>query len=317
MKSEDKDIIQNRIFELLHTPIKSYPFTFFTREEPIREPPIPPLAPLDVPSEPSDINTQPPSNATAQIQLLENIQKAKTDLYEYNNILRAATSQEIRSEFTLKIKKLEETLMINENRLKRLKGNAAAQQRARKKKKENVEKENVVEMYDTPGRPSFLIKDPNLLEKMHSSIEFGAADHKRRKEIIKVRTIKHLRENMEEDYDVYMARSTLQNYLQPKHSGTNEAQRHHHPAQIRFSAVGRNEMNSHVDEHYCLASVKGVKSFASVYPQDVLLISQDDKAKVSLRIYSFFLNLALISSFVGSSWNCCCWKNIQGYTNNK
>src|SRR2546430_2220819 len=140
-------------------------------------------------------------------------------------------------------------------------------------------------MYNTPGRPSFLINDPNLLEKMHNSVEFGAADHKRRKEIIKVRTVKHLREKLEEDYNVYMARSTMQNYLQPKHPGTKEAQRHHHPAQIRLAAVGRNEMISHVDEHYCLASVKGVKSFASAFSQDVVLISQDDKAKVYILFY--------------------------------
>jgi hypothetical protein len=77
-----------------------------------------------------------------------------------------------------------------------------------------------------------------------------------------------------------MAKSTVQNYLQPRHPETKEAKRHHHPAQIRLAAVGRNEMNVHVDEHYCLASVKGVKSFASAFSQDVVLISQDDKAKV-------------------------------------
>jgi hypothetical protein len=80
-----------------------------------------------------------------------------------------------------------------------------------------------VKIYDTPGRPSFLIKNPNLLEKMHNSIEFGAADHKRRKEIIKVRTVNHLCEKMEENYRIYMARSTLQNYMQLKHPGTTEA----------------------------------------------------------------------------------------------
>ncbi|GES95891.1 hypothetical protein GLOIN_2v1766467 [Rhizophagus clarus] len=117
---------------------------------------------------------------------------------------------------------------------------------------------------------------------MHASVEFGVANYKRRKEIIKVHTIKHFREKMDEDYGIYMAKSTLQNYMQPKHPGSKEAQRHHHPTQIRFAAVRRDEMNSHVDEHYCLASVKGVKSFAMAFPQDVLIISQDDKAKVPL-----------------------------------
>jgi len=79
-------------------------------------------------------------------------------------------------------------------------------------------------MYNTPGQPSFLMNDPELLDKMNNCVEFGAADHKRRKEIIKVRTVKHLREEMEEKYGVNMAKSTVQNYMQPRHLGTREAQ---------------------------------------------------------------------------------------------
>ena len=86
-----------------------------------------------------------------------------------------------------------------------------------------LEKENIMKIYDTPGWPSYLMKDPNLLKKMHSSIKFGAADHKRWKEIIKVQTIKHLHEKLEEDYNVYMSKSTLQNYMQARHPGINEA----------------------------------------------------------------------------------------------
>ncbi|GBB88013.1 hypothetical protein RclHR1_14510010 [Rhizophagus clarus] len=285
VKKEDKENIQNRIFELLRTPIRSYPFTFYepvgeSQSESQKESQKRPLIPLENPPELFD-NIQPSSNATAQKKSLDIIQKSKVDLYEYNNLLRTASSHELRSQFVSSIKKLEETILIEENRLKKLRNNAAAQQRARKKKKENIE-ENIVEVYDTPGRPSFLIKNPDLLEKMHASVEFGAADYKRRKEIIKVRTIKHFREKMNEDYGIYMAKSTLQNYMQPKHPGSKEAQRHHHPAQIHFAVVRRDEMNSHIDEHYCLASVKGVKSFATAFPQDVLIISQDDKAKVPL-----------------------------------
>ncbi|GES99622.1 hypothetical protein GLOIN_2v1766467 [Rhizophagus clarus] len=261
VKKEDKENIQNRIFELLRTPIRSYPFTFYepvgeSQSESQKESQKQPLIPLENPPKLFD-NIQPSSNATAQKKSLDIIQKSKVDLYEYNNLLRTASSHELHFQFVSSIKKLEETILIEENRLKKLRNNAAAQQQARKKKKENIEK-NIVEVYDTPGRPSFLIKNPNLLEKMHASVEFRAADYKRRKEIIKVRTIKHFREKMNEDYGIYMAKSTLQNYMQPKHPGSKEAQRHHHPAQIHFAAVRRDEMNSHVDEHYCLASVKGV-----------------------------------------------------------
>ena len=121
-----------------------------------------------------------------QRQIYENLQKVKNNLYEYNKLIQAASSPELLSQFNLKIKKLEETITMEEKRLKQLKNNAAAQQRARKKRQRKAVEENIVEVYDTPGRPSFLIEDPNLLEKMHNSAEFGAVDYKRRKEIIKV-----------------------------------------------------------------------------------------------------------------------------------
>ncbi|CAB4491755.1 unnamed protein product [Rhizophagus irregularis] len=89
---------------------------------------------------------------------------------------------------------------------------------------------------------------------------------------------------MKKDYRIYMIRSTMQNYLQFQHSNTKEAKGHHHSAQIRLAVIGKNEMNDHVDEHYCLALTKGVKAFALAFSQDVVLILQDDKAKVSLGI---------------------------------
>lgn len=281
VRTKDKNIIENLISELLKTPVRPPPFTFFSQRDSVIEPSI--LSSPKILPKPS-ANIQVPRNAASQSQINTILQKAKAELYEYTNLSRVATSSELHTQFSSKIKNLEETIASEEKKLKRLKDNAAAQQRARKKKKEKLEKENIVEIYDTSGRPSFLINEPNLLENMHNSIEFGAADHKRRKEVIKVRTIKHLHEKMEEDYGIYMAKSTMQNYLQPRHPNTKEAQRHHHPAQIRLAAVGRNEMNDHIDEHYCLASIKGVKSFASAFSQDVVLISQDDKAKVFIVI---------------------------------
>ncbi len=39
-------------------------------------------------------------------------------------------------------------------------------------------------------------------------------------------------------------------------------------------------MSSHVDEYYCLALIKNIKSFTSAFSKDIILISQNDKAKV-------------------------------------
>ncbi|PKB94185.1 hypothetical protein RhiirA5_439365 [Rhizophagus irregularis] len=166
IKMKDKDTIQNIIFELLHTPIQPSPYPFISQKKTV-EPPRPPLTrspltPINNLPESSN-NIQLKSNAMAQNHLLENLQKVKNDLCEYNNLLRAVSTPELRSSFTLKIKKLEETVT----------------------QKAALE-ENVMEIYDAPGRPSFFVKDPNLLEKMHDCVEFGVADYKRRKETIKV-----------------------------------------------------------------------------------------------------------------------------------
>ena len=59
-----------------------------------------------------------------------------------------------------------------------------------------------------------------------------------------------------------------------------------------MAAVGKNKISDHVDEYYCLASVKGVKTFASAFSQNIILISQDDKAKV--YVYYYFINILIV-----------------------
>jgi len=43
-------------------------------------------------------------------------------------------------------------------------------------------------------------------------------------------------------------------------------------------------MKPHIDEHYCLASIKAARVFAEVFADEAIIISQDDKAKVGLGI---------------------------------
>jgi hypothetical protein len=115
-------------------------------------------------------------------------------------------------------------------------------------------------------------------------VEFGSADAKRRKEAIKVRTIENLRKNLEENYEIYMARTTLKSYLLPSQSNSIAAKAHHHPAWVAVAGVSRTEMREHPDSHYCLASVKCAKQFASTFADVSVVISQDDKAKIGLGV---------------------------------
>ncbi|CAG8834561.1 38678_t:CDS:2 [Gigaspora margarita] len=59
---------------------------------------------------------------------------------------------------------------------------------------------------------------------------------------------------------------------------------HHHPAKVGLASVARTDMKQHVDEHYCLASVKAARVFAAVFASDTIVILQDDKAKIGLGI---------------------------------
>ena len=119
---------------------------------------------------------------------------------------------------------------------------------------------------------------------IHNSIEFGTADEKRRKEVVKMQIIKNLRKNLEENYNVYMARTTLNNYLLPRQSNSIVTKAHYHPAWVVVAGVSCTEMHDHPDGHYCLASVKCARQFATVFADKSVIISQDVKVKIGLEI---------------------------------
>src|SRR6185437_14175739 len=165
-----------------------------------------------------------------------------------------------------------------------LKRNAAYQAKSNAKKLKRLHENQEVVVYDSPGRPPLLFDYPDLHEHIHDCIEFGKAHSKRRREIIKVRTINHLRSALEDKYNEYLSRTTLINYLLPRNSSSIAARAHHHPALVAITNVSRSEKKEHIDEHYCLASVKGVRQFATMFSHHSVVISQDDKAKVPLGI---------------------------------
>ncbi|EXX75382.1 hypothetical protein GLOIN_2v1783204 [Rhizophagus irregularis DAOM 181602=DAOM 197198] len=81
-----------------------------------------------------------------------------------------------------------------------------------------------------------------------------------------------------------MARTTLNNYLLPRQSNSITAKAHHHPAWVAVVRVSRTEIRDHSDGHNCLASVKSARQFATVFANNAVIISQDDKAKIGLGV---------------------------------
>ncbi|CAG8834214.1 15583_t:CDS:2, partial [Gigaspora margarita] len=72
-----------------------------------------------------------------------------------------------------------------------------------------------VVIYDSPGQPSLLFDYLDLHEHIYDCIDFKKADSKQRHEVIKVRTINHLHSVLEDKYNEYLLRTTLNNYLLP------------------------------------------------------------------------------------------------------
>jgi len=132
---------------------------------------------------------------------------------------------------------LKQILQDENNKIKKLKRQAEYQRKCRAKKSKLLQEHQEVVQYDTPGHPSFLIQYPDLHEHIHECIEFRAADKKRRKEVIKVRTIRHIREDLNSKYNEYLSRTTLNNYLMPTRSNIKAAKTHHHLAIIANASV--------------------------------------------------------------------------------
>jgi len=56
-----------------------------------------------------------------------------------------------------------------------------------------------------------------------------------------VRIIEHLRKNLEENYNVYMARTILNNYLLPKQANSIAVKAYHYPAWVAVTGVSRTD----------------------------------------------------------------------------
>ena len=280
VKGKNTNEIKNSITNFLNTPVPLIGNRFQVLNfRPVRHT-IP--RPVQVRSELNKENQIAP-NAISQHSAISKKECAQKNVVEYTTMLDITTDSSMRKHLMHQINTEKQIIIQQDKRLTHLKRHAAAQGKLRERKRQLLEN-NIVEKYDSPGRPSYSLKNPELYDQLHACVEFGSADNRRRKEWIKVRTISHLRTAMEENYNQYISKSCFQTYLLPRHPNSIQAKRHHHPAFIRNVAVSRNEMTPHEDEHYCLASVKGVRQFAEAFSENSIIISQDDKAKVPLGI---------------------------------
>ncbi|PKC10142.1 hypothetical protein RhiirA5_498690 [Rhizophagus irregularis] len=252
IKKRSIDEIDNIIRNYMATPINLYDIQSIRYKHSV---PIEKSNSLPSPTTIHSVDPLPeiPANASAQKSAANAIQMAEKQIYEYEQIYNITNDAQIRDDMYKKIESLQDVVKSNKDRIAKLKRNAKYAQNY-------------------------------LHDRIHDCVEFGSADAERRKEAIKVRTIENLRKNLEERYEIYMARTTLKSYLLPHQSNSLAAKAHHHPAWVAVARVSRTETNEHPDTHYCLASVKCAKQFTSTFADVSVVISQDDKAKIGLGV---------------------------------
>ena len=268
VRHKSKEEIENKIREYLATPVLIQSFMQINQSRP-NIPQNSSIQTNQVPRRPIEeiivADFTPPPNAAAQKKATETINSTNVKLAELQRIYNFTNDLEIQNNLLERMETLKQILHDENIKVKKLKRHAGYQRKSRAKKAKLLQEHQEVIQYDSPGRPPFLIQYPDLHEHIHECIEFGAADKKRRKEVIKVRTIRHLREELNSKYNEYLSRTTLNNYLLPSRSNTKAAKTHHHPAIVANASVSRNERKEHIDEHYCLASVKGAKQLAALF----------------------------------------------------
>ncbi|GET58415.1 hypothetical protein GLOIN_2v1766467 [Rhizophagus irregularis DAOM 181602=DAOM 197198] len=188
-------------------------------------------------------------NASAQRKVVNEIKIAEKKISEFEQIYNISTDYQFRHDTYLKIGSHQAEIESNRKRIIKLKRNADYAQKCKEKKRKILHEDQMVILYDKPGRPPFLFEHPNLHDHIHDLIEFGAADKKRRKEVIKP-----------------------------------QIKAHHHPAWVSVAGVSHTETRDHSDGHYCLASTKYARQFATAFADNSVVISQDDKVKIGLGV---------------------------------
>ncbi|CAG8611448.1 203_t:CDS:2, partial [Scutellospora calospora] len=190
----------------------------------------------------------------------------------------AAQKKAFKHDTYIKISNLQTQIRANKDRIAKLKRNAKYTQNCREKKKILIENHEVIN-YDSSGHSPLLFQYSNLHNYIYKSVEFGSADEKH----------------------IYMARTILDNYLLSRQSNSITTKAHHYLAWILVAGVSCTDTHEHPNSHYCLASVKCAKQFASVFSDMSVVISQDNKAKIADHDFVIGFKQKLVPSSLGTS----------------
>lgn len=135
-----------------------------------------------------------------------------------------------------------------------------------------------------PGRPPLEENQAGLLQVICDIATHGssAADRRRSEVLRTCKTLDELHALLVEDGFVISRTSTYRRLI-PKYSGSLEGKRHVTTVPVRLSRAQTDRHRDHADQYFCKATANSLEELASILgPEQVVFISQDDKAKVPI-----------------------------------
>lgn len=139
---------------------------------------------------------------------------------------------------------------------------------------------------DKPGRSRIEKTQPQLLQTIVQLVSHGAStDARRRTEILNsCKTLDDLHNELQ-NVGYSISRSALYTRLLPRRSNTTERKKHITTVPVRLAKAQTSLHKSHPDQYFCVASIRQAEVLASILgPDQVIFLSQDDKARVPLGI---------------------------------
>ena len=138
----------------------------------------------------------------------------------------------------------------------------------------------------SPGQPKIIEKQPLLLDAITKIVMRGSsADERRRTNTINTcKTLTQLTEELHK-MGFEISRSSTYYHLLPQRSNTIEGKRHIDTVPVRLRRAENNLHRQHPDSQFATASIRNLETLASILgPDQVIFLSQDDKARVPLGI---------------------------------
>lgn len=191
------------------------------------------------------------------------------------------------------MKKLQKDLSEKKTCLLSLEKNALRQKHFRSSRKralveisQDPQVAKILKIRDAPGQPRIESDQPELLKTIVDLVTFGAStEEKRRNETLNsCKTLDDLHEKLKLA-GFNLSRSATYLRLLPKKSQSIEGKKHVVTVPVRLRKAQNDLHKTHVDQYFCTSTIRSIETIASILgPNQVIFLSQDDKARVPLGI---------------------------------